>query len=91
MVGVAAGILVAGPLADLVFEPAFIDGSSWTLPLVPFTGSGSGSGMSALIIAAALGGVLTGLLTLSSRKVRSLEDSMPDHDQGVTGDPSVST
>ncbi len=78
MVGVAAGILAAGPLADLVFERAFVTGASWTLPLVPIFGSESGSGMSALIVTAAIVGILTGLLTLSSRRVRTLEDSLPD-------------
>lgn len=76
--GIAAGILLAGPLADLVFEPAFSSGAGWVSLWTGIVGSGAGSGMAALIVVAALGGVLTGLFALTARSVRTLEQSMPD-------------
>ena len=79
-IGIAAGILTAGPLADLVFEPAFTNGAAWAAPFTVIVGSGAGAGMAALIVVAAIGGVLTGFFTLTARSVRTLEETMPDHD-----------
>ena len=68
------GMLVAGPLADHIFEPAFRQ------PGV-FLGGGVGSGMAFLII---LSGVLTALVGLIGYLVpyiRNVEALLPDHQQ----------
>ncbi len=79
--GLAAGILIAGPLADRVFEPAAAHGAGWMEQLVPLVGAGPGSGMAILIIAAGIGGIATGVATICSRAIRTLERNMPDHDE----------
>jgi MFS family permease len=72
--------LVAGPLADQVFEPAMREGGA----LVPFfgglVGSGPGAGMALLILLAGVGASLVGLAGYLSPAIRTVEATLPDHD-----------
>lgn len=81
MLGVCAqslGIVVAGPLAERVFEPAMAPGGSLANTMGLLIGTGSGRGMALMYII--VGIFLIGLATLSMaiRSVRRLEDSLPD-------------
>jgi len=76
--GIACGILSAGPLADRVFEPAFLSGARW-LPAA--AGSAPpGTGMAFMLVLAGVCGVLTGVAVLASPAIRTIERTVPDHD-----------
>lgn len=70
-----AGYLAGGLLADRLFEPLFSSGLSGPLagPISLLVGSGPGAGMSAMFLATALFGGLTGLFGLLSPAIRGLE------------------
>ncbi|NEQ34436.1 MAG: MFS transporter, partial [Leptolyngbya sp. SIO4C5] len=53
-------VLLAGPLAERVFEPAMASGGTLTSWLSPLFGSGAGSGIAVLYTLSALGIVLVG-------------------------------
>jgi MFS family permease len=70
-------LLLSGPLADRVFEPArALSAWQWIAPLV---GSGKGAGIGLIFVIA---GALLLLLTLSvyaAPRLRNLEANLPDH------------
>jgi hypothetical protein len=70
-------LLLSGPLADRVFEPArALSVWQWFAPLV---GSGKGAGMGLMFV---LSGALLMVLSLAvyaSRSIRTLEAALPDH------------
>ena len=76
------GLLIAGPLADNIFEPAFQSPSNsfteffstWYLP-------GPGAGMGFLISLASIMIVLVGIYGFFSKKVRDVESIIPDFDE----------
>jgi MFS family permease len=73
-------MLLAGPLADRVFEPLMMPDGRLAALLGGLVGVGPGAGMSLMI---ALCGILGGLVPLigySVRKVREVESILPDHD-----------
>lgn len=70
--------LIAGPLADNVFEPAMRDGGAWAATFGPIIGTGPGRGMGLLflLMSSALL-VSTGIASLVPR-LRHLESEIPD-------------
>lgn len=73
-------VLLAGPLADNIFEPAMnSDGLAATL-FGPFVGTGPGAGMSLMILLAGVIGVFVGLVGYSVPAVRNVETILPDWD-----------
>lgn len=80
-VGIALGILVAGPLADRVFEPAFTTTAAWGARFASLIGTGPGAGMSLLLALAGTCGVATGFAALVSPSIRNIEQAVPDHDE----------
>lgn len=71
--------LVAGPLADNVFEPALMPGGALVDTFAALVGSGPGAGMSLILI---LSGLLAALVTVSGYLIpliRNAEDLLPDH------------
>lgn len=73
-------MLVAGPLADHVLEPAMQVGGSLSAALGWLVGVGPGAGMSLLFIAGGLLAALAGLLAYAFPTVRDVEVLLPDHD-----------
>jgi MFS transporter, DHA3 family, macrolide efflux protein len=73
-------MLIAGPLADKVFEPAMKTGGV----LVPIfgwvTGVGSGRGMALIFVFAGAMAMLTSTAAYFFRQVRQVEIILPDHD-----------
>ena len=72
--------LLAGPLADQVFEPAMIEGGSLASTFGWLVGTGTGAGIALMFV---LTGLLRTVLTLSAYlfpAVRDAEDLLPDHD-----------
>ena len=68
--------LMAGPLVDLVLEPALASGGAWEW----LVGTGPGAGMALLFIVAGALAALVGLAGYASPTVRYAEDILPDHD-----------
>lgn len=69
-----AGYLIAGALADHVFEPALQEGGALTASVGKLVGTGPGAGMSAMFLCTALLGGLTGLVGFLSPSIRRLDD-----------------
>ncbi|MBZ0280900.1 MAG: MFS transporter [Anaerolineae bacterium] len=74
------GILVAGPLADRVFEPGMREGGNLAPIFGGLVGVGPGAGMALLLV---ITGVLTVLVSGGAYfipVIRNAEDILPDHD-----------
>ncbi len=84
---VPISMLLAGPLADYVFEPAMKSGGSLEALFGPLVGTGPGAGMSLMFVIAGVLGILVGLSGYAFRAVRDIEDILPDH----TVEPSPPT
>jgi len=74
-------MLIAGPLADFVLEPAMQTGGSLSAIFGDLVGTGPGTGMSLLFIFCGIAAALVGLAGYAFADVRLAEDRMPDHDQ----------
>jgi len=73
-------MILAGRLADAVFEPAMTSGGTFVRLFEPLVGSGPGAGMALLFV---FSGVLGAVVALSGYLVpviRRVEDLIPDHD-----------
>lgn len=73
--------ILAGVLADFVFEPRMLAGGVMTSAFSPLVGSGPGAGMGLLVAICGLGAALVGLLGYFIQPVRAAEDLLPDYDQ----------
>jgi DHA3 family macrolide efflux protein-like MFS transporter len=76
--------LLAGPLADYVFEPAMAAGGRWSDTFGGLVGTGPGAGMALMFVIAGILGALVGLGGYAFRGVREAEDILPDHDTETT-------
>lgn len=74
-------MLLAGPLADRVLEPAMLSGGSLTHTFGSLVGAGPGAGMALLFIFCGFAAAGVGLAGYAYPNVRLAEDRMPDHDQ----------
>ena len=82
LAGSLPAMLLAGPLADHVFEPLMEDASG---PLEWLFGSGPGAGMGLLITVTGIVMLVVSLLARSSREMWNIEDILPDHDDDDDG------
>ncbi len=78
-IGAPVAMLLAGPLADHVFEPAMMAGGNWTPLFGWLVGTGPGAGMSMMFVIAGALGMLVGLGGYAIPIVRNVEDILPDH------------
>ena len=91
LVGALPAMLIAGPLADYVFEPLMKDATG--LPEWLF-GSGPGAGMGLIIFICGAIMVVVALIARSSKNLWKIEDIIPDHEEdegeedGVNESPS---
>jgi len=83
--------LVAGPLADLVFEPAMSKGGSLADTFGWLVGTGPGAGMGLMMVLSGLLAALVGFGGYAVRVVRDAELILPDHDAAVAFGPSPET
>ncbi|MBZ0294354.1 MAG: MFS transporter [Anaerolineae bacterium] len=81
------GMLLAGPLADVVFEPAMQPGGALAGTFGPYVGTGPGAGMALIFIACGFCTALVGLSAYRFRAIREVEDILPDHDLAVEPAP----
>jgi len=77
-----AAIVIAGPLADRVFEPAMATGGSLAGVLGWAVGTGPGAGMALMLVVFGALGAVVGIGGYSVRAVRDAETILPDHDAG---------
>ena len=85
-------MLLAGFLADVVFEPAMRTGGPLTEPFGWLVGTGPGAGMALIFIIAGTIGVILSLGVYTIRTVRDVETILPDHDaQKPATEPSTTT
>ncbi|MEM8545808.1 MAG: MFS transporter [Cyanobacteria bacterium P01_H01_bin.119] len=69
----AIAVLIAGPLADHVFEPAMTVRGTLSFWLSPFFGSGPGAGTAILYTISSLGLLLIGIGGIAMPRLRALE------------------
>jgi DHA3 family macrolide efflux protein-like MFS transporter len=74
------GILLAGPLADRVFEPAMREGGSLVDTFGGLVGVGPGAGMALLTVICGLLVMIVAVIAYQISAIRNAEDILPDHD-----------
>jgi hypothetical protein len=77
-------MLLAGPLADHVFEPAMMPGGSLVQTFGWAVGVGPGAGMALMIAIAGAVAIVLPLCGYAIRAVRDVESIMSDYDAVVT-------
>jgi predicted MFS family arabinose efflux permease len=77
----AVSALIAGPLADKVFIPAFSQGGSLVGILGEIFGTGTGGGIAMLYVICSICMFLVGLAGFNVPLLRNLEKTVPDHDE----------
>ncbi len=76
--GTTLAYLVAGPLADGVFEPAMREGGALSGTFGWLVGIGEGAGMALMLVLSGVLGVLVGVVALLYKPVRDIETLLPD-------------
>ncbi len=74
------GMLIAGPLADRIFEPAMSVGGAWSARFGWLVGVGPGAGMGLILVIVGLLGALAGVIGYAIATIRNIERIMPDYD-----------
>jgi len=74
------GILLVGPLADGLFEPAMMEGGVLADIFGHWVGTGAGAGMGLMFVIAGILGALCGLCGYLFPFIRNIEDILPDYD-----------
>jgi DHA3 family macrolide efflux protein-like MFS transporter len=75
-------MLLAGPMADHLFEPAMAASGPLTDIFGGLVGTGPGAGMALMFVITGILGMLVGLGGYTFRAVRNAEDILRDHDAG---------
>ena len=79
------GQLLAGQLADRVFEPALAEGGSLVAPLGSVFGTGPGAGIGLVIVIGGVIAIINGLAGYLIEPIREIERLLPDH--GLAREP----
>jgi len=74
------GYLIAGPLADFVFEPAMMQGGSLADTFGWLVGTGPGAGMGLMFVCTAFLGITISLSGYLIPAVRRIERDLPDYE-----------
>ncbi|MBD2453038.1 MFS transporter [Nostoc sp. FACHB-87] len=82
----AVAVLVAGPLADKVFIPAFSQEGSMVSNLGGIFGAGTAGGLAMLYVICAVCMFLVGLAGFSVPLLRNLEKILPDYEEKVSAE-----
>lgn len=75
------GLLIAGPLADFVMEPAMQEGGALNGTFGWLVGTGPGAGMGLMILLSGVMITAVGFGAYLFNSVRNAEDLLPDHEQ----------
>lgn len=73
-------MLIAGPVADYVFEPLMSTQNGFSQIFGFITGIGKGSGMALMLVISGIFGIIVGLSGYFIPVVRNVESIVPDHD-----------
>lgn len=73
------GVLIAGPLAETVFEPLLMDGGALAGNVGTVIGVGDGRGMALMFVLVGIALVVVAVVSALASSVRLLEDRLPDH------------
>ncbi|MEL6403154.1 MAG: MFS transporter [Chloroflexota bacterium] len=73
------GILIAGPLAERIFEPAMGANGTLALSVGQWLGIGDGRGMALMFVLAGICVLIISFISVISPTVRLLEDRVPDY------------
>jgi MFS family permease len=79
------GYLLAGPLADRIFEPAMMSGGALNGTFGWLVGSGPGAGMGLMFVCTAIFGTLSCLGGYLFPALRNVEQDLPDYDAVFDG------
>jgi DHA3 family macrolide efflux protein-like MFS transporter len=77
--GTPIGMLLAGPLADRVFEPAMMPGGSLAAAFGGLVGTGAGAGMALILVIVGILGIVVPLSGYAFPAIRNVEVLLPDH------------
>jgi DHA3 family macrolide efflux protein-like MFS transporter len=75
--------LLAGPLAEEIFEPLMASGGTINLKLSPLLGSGMGRGIGLMFVLMGLVKIAISVLGYLNPRVRLVEDELPDIVSGI--------
>ena len=78
-------MVIAGPLADYVLEPAMQVSSPFSRIFGPIVGTGTGTGMAAMLFISALAVAVVGVAGFGSRALRRIDELLPDLDHESVG------
>jgi DHA3 family macrolide efflux protein-like MFS transporter len=73
-------MLMAGPVADRLFEPGMMSSGGLARLFGWLIGTGPGAGMALMFLITGIAGAFVGLGAYAFRVVRDAEDILPDHD-----------
>jgi hypothetical protein len=90
-IGAPVAMLLAGPLADNIFEPAMMPEGNWASMFGWIVGNGPGAGMSLMFVIAGVLGMLVGFGGYMIPLVRNVEENLPDYilDDGSSIKPNA--
>ena len=86
-------MIIAGPLADNLFEPAMMPDGRWVNTFDPLVGVGAGAGMSLIFIFFGVLSVLVSVGAYMIPTIRNVEDIVPDHQNKMKSpfEPEIAT
>ena len=73
-------MLIVGPLADQVFEPAMAEGGSLAPTFGGLVGTGPGAGMALIILLTSAMVIVVAISAYLVKPIRNVERDLPDHD-----------
>jgi DHA3 family macrolide efflux protein-like MFS transporter len=82
--GTPLAMVLAGPLADRVFEPGMRPGGGLASTFGSLVGTGPGAGMALMLVFAGLLAAIAALIGYVYRPLRDVETTLPDHDAPTT-------
>lgn len=82
-------MVIAGPLADYVFEPGMAAGGALVPLFGDLVGTGPGAGIAVIFLVTGTLGTISGLAGYGVRVVRNIEDILPNHAAAVEKEKNV--
>jgi len=79
-ISVPIGMILAGRLADVLFEPIMASGNLFARTFTPLVGTGPGSVMAVMFVFAGILGAMVALSGYLFPAVRNVEELLPDYD-----------
>jgi hypothetical protein len=87
--GSPLAMLLAGPLADRVFEPGMRPGGALAATFGRLVGTGPGAGMALMLVFGGVLAMVAGFAGYAYRPLRTVESTLPDHDAAAVGSTDV--